>query len=103
MTGELVDLDRLRAMAAQKATEVRRRRLDILTAGQRALSRHREELDGLLRAAPAQTWPEAAAKARYIIQLFAETQEARDPRCKELITQALDDLTRLCDRATEIG
>ena len=35
------------------------------------------------------------------IQLFAATLEAQDPRRKELIAHALDDLTRLCDRAKE--
>ena len=52
-------------------------------------------------AAPAETWPEAAAEAQYLIQLFAATSEAQDPRRKKLIARALDDLTRLCDRAKE--
>jgi hypothetical protein len=60
-----------------------------------------EELEKLLLAAPAETWPEAAAKAQYLIRLFAATPEAQDPRRKELIAHALDDLTRLCERAKE--
>ena len=35
-----------------------------------ALRRRQQELEKLLMAAPAQTWPEAAAKAQYLIQLF---------------------------------
>jgi hypothetical protein len=60
-----------------------------------------EELEKLLLAAPAETWPEAAAKAQYLIQLFSDTPEAQDPRRKELIAHAMDDLTRLSERAKD--
>lgn len=88
-------------MAAQKATELRRERLHEFQADQAALRRRQEELEKLLLAAPAETWPEAAAKAQYLIELYAATPEARDPRRKELIAHALDDLARLCDRERE--
>ena len=101
MTDDPVDLDEHRGMAAQKATDMRRQRLHEFHADQAALQRRQEELEKLLLAAPAETWPAAAAKAQYLIQLFAATPEAQDPRRKELITHALDDLTRLCDRAKE--
>jgi hypothetical protein len=48
-------------------------------------------------AAPATTWPEAAAKAKYLIQLFAATADAQDPRRKKLIASVLDDLARLAE------
>ena len=98
MSEEPVDLDEHRGRAAQKATELRRGRLHEFQADQAALRRRQEKLEKLLLAAPAQTWPEAAAKAQYLIQLFADTSEAQDPRRKELIAHALEDLTRLCDR-----
>ena len=101
MTSDPVDLDEHRGMAAQEATEVRRQRLHEFQADQVALRRRQEELEKLLLAAPAETWPEAAAKAQYLIQLFAATPEAQDPRRKELIADTLDDLNRLCDRAKE--
>ncbi len=101
MTDDPVDLDKHRGMAAREATEFRRQRLHEFQADQAALRRRQEELEQLLQAAPAETWPEAAAKARYLIKLFASTPEAQDPRCKELITRALDDLARLCDCAKE--
>lgn len=101
MTDDPVELDERRGMAAQKATEIRRQRLDEFQADQAALRRRQEELEKLLLAAPAETWPEAAAKAQYLIQLFAATPEAQDPRRKELIAHALDDFTRLCARAEE--
>lgn len=101
MTDNPVDLDEHRGMAAQKATELRRQRLHEFQVEQAALRRRQEELEKLLLAAPAETWREAAAKAQYLIELYAATPEAQDPRRKELIAHALDDLTRLCDRAKE--
>lgn len=101
VTDNPVELDEHRGMAAQKATEIRRQHLQQFQADQAALRRRQEELEQLLLAAPAETWPEAAAKAQYLIQLFAATAEAQDPRRKELIAHALDDLNRLCDRTGE--
>ncbi len=101
MADEPVELDEHRGMAAQRATEIRRQHLHDFQADQAALRRRQEQLEQLLLAAPAETWPEAAAKAQYLIQLFAATADAQDPRRKELIAHALDDLTRLCDRAEE--
>lgn len=101
MTEDPVDLDEHRGMAAQKATDIRRQRLHEFQSDQAALQRRQEDLERLLLAAPAETWPEAAAKAQYLIQLFAATAEAQDPRRKELIAHALDDFARLCDRAKE--
>ena len=101
MTDDPVDLDEHRGMAAQIETDLRRQRLHEFQADQAALRRRQEELEKLLLAAPAETWPEASAKAQYLIQLFAGTAEAQNPRYKELIAHALDDLTRLCDREKE--
>ena len=101
MTDDPVDLDEHRGMAAMKATEIRRQRLYEFKEDQAALKRSQEELEKLLLAAPAESWPEAAAKALYLIELFAATPEAQDPRRKKLIANALEDLTRLSDRAKE--
>ena len=98
MTDEPVDLDEHRGMAAQIATDIRRQSLHEFQADQTALRRRQEELEKHLLAAPAATWSEAAVKAEYLIQLFAETLEAQDPRRKELIAHTMDDLTRLCER-----
>ena len=97
MTDEPVDLDIHRGMAAQKATEIRRQRFHEFQADQAALRRRQEELEKLLLAAPSETWPEAAAKAQYLIELYAFTAEAQDPRRKKLIASALDDLARLSE------
>ncbi len=52
----------------------------------------------MLLAAPAATWLEAAAKARYLIELFAATPDVQDPRRRKIIASALEDLTRLSDQ-----
>jgi len=96
-----VDLDQHRGMSAQKETEVRRQRVQQFRAEQVALLRRQEELERLLLAAPAETWPEAAAKAQYLIELYSATAEGQDPRRRELITNALEDLSRLSDREKE--
>lgn len=102
MTDEPVDLDEHRGMAAQQATEVRRERIQEFQADQIAMQRRQEELERLLLAAPAATWPEAAAKAEYLIQLFAASPYGQRPRCQELIAHTLDDLSRLSDQAEEL-
>jgi hypothetical protein len=101
MTDEPVDLDEHRGMAAQKATELRRRHIQEFQADQRALLVRQQELETLLLAAPAETWPEAAVEAQYLIRLYADTPEARDPRRKALIDRTLEDLARLCDLAKD--
>jgi hypothetical protein len=89
-----VDLDDHRGMAAQRDTEIRRL-LHTVQADQAVLRARQEELETFMLAAPAMTWPEAAAKARYLIQLYAATPEAQDPRRQKLIAGALADLARL--------
>jgi hypothetical protein len=87
-------LDEHRGVAAQEATEIRRRLAEV-EADQAALRSRRTELEKFLVAAPASTWPEAAEKARYLIGLFAQTSSARDPRRQKLIASVLDDFSRL--------
>jgi hypothetical protein len=94
MADEPVELDEHRGMAAQRSTQVRRRLREV-QADQADLRRRQVEFEDQAAAAPSATWPEAAEKARYLIQLFAATPEARDPRRRELIAQVLDDFSRL--------
>lgn len=99
MTDETVDLDQRRGMAAQKATDIRRLVAQV-AANQEALRLRQEELETQLLAAPAANWHEAAAKARYLLTLFAETLAAQDPRRQKLIANLLADFARL-DETTE--
>ena len=94
MDGDPVELDEHRGMAAQKSTEIRRRSHEV-QADQVVLRDRQEEFERRAIAGPATTWAEAAARARYLIQLFAATPEARHPRRQELILKVLEDLTRL--------
>ena len=94
MTHNPILLDEHRGMAAQQATEIRRRLAEV-EADQATLRDRRTELEKFLLAAPASTWPEAAAKARYLIGLLAQTSIARDPRRQKLIAGVLEDFVRL--------
>lgn len=88
------DLDEHRGMAAQKATELRRLVIDV-QKDQSALKARQEELEKFLLAAPAENWPEAVERARYLLGLFADTPAAEDPRRQRLIKGLLADLDRL--------
>ena len=48
-------------------------------------------------AAPAASWPEAAEKARYLLELFSAALAGEDPRRQKLIAAVLADFERLSD------
>jgi len=96
MTDKTVDLDRHRGMAAQKATKLRRLLADV-EANEKALRVRQEELESHLLAAPAKNWDEAAEKARYLLNLYAATLAAEDPRRQKLIAAVLADFNRLSE------
>jgi len=96
MTDKTVDLDRHRGMAAQKATKLRRLLADV-EANENALRVRQEELESHLLAAPAKNWDEAAEKARYLLNLYAATLAAEDPRRQKLIAAVLADFNRLSE------
>lgn len=100
MTEQSIDLDHHRGMAAQKATELRRL-LGEVEANERALRLRQDELESHLLAAPAANWQEAAEKARYLLNLFASTHAADDPRRQRLITAVLEDFERLAQAREE--
>jgi hypothetical protein len=96
VTDQPITLDRHRGMAAQKATEVRRLLAEV-ESNQQALRERQDELEAQLIAAPAASWSEAAAKARYLLRLFATTPLAQDPRRQTLIASVLEDFARLTE------
>ena len=98
MTDKTIELDQHRGMAAQKATELRRL-LSEVAANETALRLRQDELEAHLIAAPAENWHEAAEKARYLLNLFAATLAAEDPRRKKLIAAVLADFERLSDES----
>jgi len=98
-TDQPVSLDEHRGITARKETEIRRR-LAAVAADQLRLRLREAELERFILAAPSETWPDVAERARYLINLFAATPAARDPRRRKLIAAVLDDLKRL-SAATE--
>ena len=94
MTDRTIDLDQHRGMAAQKATCLRRLLAEV-DANETALRLRQDELESHLIAAPAVNWQEAAEKARYLLNIFADTLAAQDPRRQKLIAAVLDDFERL--------
>jgi hypothetical protein len=95
MTDRTIDLDSHRGMAAQKATELRRLLAEV-REDESALRVRQDALEAQLIAAPAVTWEDAAEKARYLLNLFAVSLAAQDPRRQQLIAAVLEDFTRLC-------
>ncbi len=94
MTDETVDLDGRRGMRAQKETKLRRLHAEVRDQRD-ALRARQEALEEQLVAAPAESWEEAAEKARYLLNLFAASMDAQDPRRQKLIAAVLDDFSRL--------
>ena len=94
MTEKTIDLDQHRGMAAQKSTDLRRLLADV-EANEKALRVRLDDLEAHLVAAPAANWHEASDKARYLLNLFAATLTAQDPRRQKLIAAVLDDFARL--------
>jgi hypothetical protein len=89
-----ITLDHRRGMMAQKATERRRLRVDV-ERDAKVLREQQDALEAQLAASPSATWPEAAAKARYLLRLFSHASIALDPRRQRLIANVLDDFARL--------
>jgi len=94
MTDDTISLDAHRGMAAQKATDVRRLLAEV-EANEKTLRARQDALEGQLLAAPSRDWCEAADKARYLLNAFAATPWAQDPRRQKLIANVLADLARL--------
>ena len=94
MTDEPIDLDQRRGMSAQKATGLRRLLAEV-EANERSLRLRQDELETQLLSSPAANWHDAGEKARYLLNLFAATIGAQDPRRQKLIAAVLADFKRL--------
>lgn len=96
MTEQPVDLDKHRGMAAQKATDLRRALAEV-EAHVRELREREADLERRMLTTPAASWPEAAVKARHLLNLYAASLPAEDTRHRALVTALLDDFVRLAD------
>ena len=79
MTDEPLDLDKHRGMAAQNATDIRRALAEVENNA-RDLRERQAILENQLLSVPAASWPEAAAKARYFLNLYASGLPPVDTR-----------------------
>jgi hypothetical protein len=89
-----LDLDKHRGMAAQKATDIRRILADVENNA-RDLRDRQAVLENQLLSVPAASWPEAAAKARYIFNLYAAGLSSDDSHHRDLVSAVLADFDRL--------
>jgi hypothetical protein len=94
MTDIPVDLDSHRGMAAQKATDLRRALADV-EAQVRELREREADLENRMMSVPAASWPEAAVKARHLLNLYAASLPSEDTRHRALVAALFDDFARL--------
>ena len=94
MTEIPIELDKHRGMAAQKATDIRRVLADV-EANAKLLRDKQGVVELQLLAVPAESWSEAVAKARYVLNLYAAGLAPSDTHHRDLVTAVLADLTRL--------
>ncbi|TPQ31045.1 hypothetical protein C2U70_25140 [Bradyrhizobium guangdongense] len=98
MTDKPVELDKHRGLAAQKATDLRRALAEVET-NVRELREREAALEERLMTVPAASWPEAATKARYLLNLYAASLPAEDTRHRALVSALFDDFARLNDES----
>ena len=96
MSEDPIDLDKHRGMAAQKATDIRRAITEI-EANAKLLRDCQGLVETQILAVPAASWPDAIAKARYVLNLYAAGLAPTDTRHRDLVAAVLADLTRLAD------
>jgi hypothetical protein len=88
------DLDKHRGMAAQKATDIRRILADVENNA-KSLRDRQGILENQLLSVPAASWPEAAAKARFVLNLYAAGLAPDDTHHRDLVAAVLADFARL--------
>jgi hypothetical protein len=98
MTDTPVDLDKHRGMASQKATDIRRVLAEVEANAK--IQRDRQGiLESQLLSTSAASWPEAAAKARYVLNLYAAGLAPTDSHHRDLVAAVLADFVRLSDES----
>jgi hypothetical protein len=96
MTDTPVDLDKHRGMKSQKATDIRRVLAEV-EANAKVQRDRQSVLESQLLSTQATSWPEAAAKARYVLNLYAAGLAASDTHHRDLVAAVLADFARLSD------
>ncbi len=93
-----LDLDKHRGMAAQKATDIRRALVEVENNA-RQLREQQAVLENQFLSVPAVSWPEAAIKARYVLNIYAAQLAPGDTHHRDLVATILGDFTRLADKS----
>ena len=99
MTETPIELDKHRGMAAQKATDIRRVVAEV-EVNAKLLRDTQGVLETQILAAPATSWPEAMAKARYVLNLYSASLAPNDTHHRDLVAAVLEDLARLSGEET---
>ena len=99
MTETPIELDKHRGMAAQKATDIRRVLADV-EVNAKLLRDKQSVVELQILAAPATSWLEAGAKARYVLNLYSASLTPTDTHHRDLVAAVLADLTRLAGEET---
>ena len=94
MNDKPLDLDKHRGMAAQKATDIRRALAEVENNA-RQLRERQEVLESQLLSVQAASWPEAAAKATYVLNLYAADLASGDAHHRDLVAAVFADFARL--------
>ena len=94
MTDEPLDLDKHRGMAAQKATDLRRVLAEV-ESNAKELRDRQTHFENQLLSMPATSWPDAAAKARYVLNLYAAGLAPDDAHHRDLVSAIFEDFARL--------
>ena len=98
VTEKPLDLDKHRGMAAQKATDIRRILAEV-ESNARDLRDRQTIIENQLLSTPAASWPEAAAKARYVLNLYAAGLGPADTHHRDLVGAVLADFVRLANES----
>ena len=81
-------------MAAQKATDIRRALAEVENHAQ-VLRGRQGVVEQALLSIPATSWPEAAAKARYVLNLYTAGLAPADTHHRDLVAAVFADFARL--------
>ena len=94
VTDEPLDLDKHRGMAAQKATDIRRVLAEVENNA-RDLRERQGALENRLLSVSAASWPEAAANARDVLNLYAAGLAPADTHHRDLVAAVFADFAWL--------
>jgi hypothetical protein len=93
-TDQPLDLDKHRGIAAQKATDIRRVLAEVENNA-RELRDRQAGLEEQLLSVAAASWPDAAAKARYVLNLYTAGLSPDDTHHRDLVAAVFADFARL--------